>query len=338
MLALLTALLIAAFPSGCNRGPQKFTAGFDGVFDTYVTMTGYASSAKEFEKYFSILKDELERMSRLYDIYNSYDGINNLKTVNDKAGEAPVEVDGDIIDLLLFWKRLYEKTGERVNIAMGAVLSLWKHSREGALAGAPALPDEKRLLSEAAHCDPKALVIDEEKSTVYLSDGEMSLDVGAIAKGFAMDTASEKLKEAGLRSAIISAGGNVCAIGAPESGRDFWIVGVEKPEEPGDYIVRLKAKDTCVVTSGDYQRYFYVGGERYHHIIDPATLYPAKGFRSVTVVCEDSGLADMLSTALFIMTFEEGQKLAKKIKVEAIWVFENGDVVTTEGIPNADPA
>ena len=167
--------------------------------------------------------------------------------------------------------------------------------------------------------DFDAVIIDENASTVYISDPETRLDVGAVAKGWSAQRAAEHAPE-GL---LISVGGNICATGPKTEGGDPWVVGIQNPDG-GDYLHTVCVTGGSVVTSGDYQRTYLVDGEYYHHIIDPETLMPSRYWRSVTVVCADSGIADALSTALFLMPQEEGQALLTRYNAEAMWVDADG--------------
>ena len=326
---VLCALLCgcAAAPAGEEGGQKRYEASFLTLFDTVTTMVGYADSQETFTAQAQQIHDELLEYHQLYDIYNDYDGLNNLKTVNDNAGIAPVEVDAKILDMLEFSKELYEETGGRVNVAMGGVLSLWHDAREAGIED-PAnayLPDQDALEEAARHADWSNVVIDEEAGTVYLADPDMSLDVGAIAKGYAV----ERVCETAPAGMLISVGGNVRATGPKPDGSP-WVVGIENPDG-GDFLHTLYVEDSSVVTSGDYQRYYLVDGQRYHHIIDPDTLYPATRWRSVSILCADSGIADSLSTALFTLSQEDGQKLLDAFDAEALWMTQDGELLYSPG-------
>ena len=155
----------------------------------------------------------------------------------------------------------------------------------------------------------------------------MRLDVGAIAKGWAAQRVSEIAPE-GL---LISVGGNVCATGPKDSQGTPWVVGVQDPKGGDAYLHTLYLTEGSIVTSGDYQRAYVVDGELYHHIIDPGTLYPSTLWRSVTIVCDNSALADALSTALFVLPQEEGQKLLEKCGAQAMWVAADGTIAYSPG-------
>lgn len=324
LLWLIGALLLL---SGCGTGMQRYEATYWDVFDTVTTVTGYAAGQAEFDAAAREIHDTLLEYHRLYNIYESYDGLRNLKTVNDQAGIGPVPVDERILSLLQFVQTAWTETGSRVNAAMGSVLALWHDAREQALEDPDraALPDRSALEEAALHTDLSALELDLEAGTAFLTDPDMALDVGALAKGYAV----EQVAAAAPDHFLISVGGNVCATGPKPDGTP-WTVAVENPDG-GDFLKLLYAEDRSVVTSGDYQRYFELDGVRYHHIIDPDTLEPAAYWRSVTVVAESSAAADCLSTALFTLPQAEGQRLLDQWGAEALWIGRDGAQVMSPG-------
>ena len=329
--ALVLALLML---TGCaaRSAPTRtqYQASFLTLFDTVTTMVGYAHSEEDFRAQAQTLHDRLLEYHQLFDIYHDYEGINNLKTVNDRAGIAPVRVDERIIALLLDCRELYEATGGRVNVAMGSVLALWHQAREAGV-GDPenaALPDRAALEEAAGHISFDTVHIDPEASTVYLSDPDQRLDVGAVAKGWAVEQVCRSAPE-GL---LLSVGGNVCATGPKPVGNVPWVVGVQDPDGGRtDYLHTLNISGGSVVSSGDYQRYYTVDGVRFHHIIDPDTLSPAAYWRAVTILCPDSGLGDALSTALFTMDQERGQALLDRYVAQAMWVAADGTITYSPG-------
>ncbi len=327
---LLTSILLTGCAAG-QKAPQKkqYNASFLTLFDTVTTIVGKAESEEEFRATSQAIHDALLEYHRLFDIYNDYEGLNNLKTVNDHAGLEPVQVDARIIALLKDCKSYYDLTGGMVNPAMGSVLQLWHVARNDGI-NDPAnayLPDAQKLTQAAQHMDFNAVVIDEAASTVYISDPETRLDVGAVAKGWSVQRVAEDAPS-GL---LISVGGNVCTTGPKEETGTPWVVGIQNPDGGDQYLHTLTVTRGSVVTSGDYQRAYVVDGELYHHIIDPGSLYPSTLWRSVTILCEDSGLADALSTALFLLPLEEGQTLLDKTGALAMWVDRSGTIFYSPG-------
>lgn len=334
MKRIVTLCLLAALLTGCSTSaavPEKkqYHATFLNLFDTVTTIVGRADSQEEFTRKAQQVHDALLEYHRLFDIYGEYEGLNNLKTVNDAAGGEPVAVDGRIIDLLLDCRRYYELTSQRVNPAMGSVLLLWHEARnEGINDPVNArLPDAGKLEEAGKYMDFDAVVIDQENGTVCITDPNVRLDVGAVAKGWSVEQVAKNAPE----NLLISVGGNVCATGPKDEAGTPWVVGIQDPDGGSTYLNTICITSGSVVTSGDYQRNYAVDGRLYHHIIDPDTLYPSTYWRSVTIVCPDSGLADALSTALFLLPQAEGQALLDKCGAEAMWVDGEGRILYSPG-------
>jgi len=337
---IIIPLLIAVlFLCGCTAKEQSPAGDFElqayqetymTLFDTLTIVKGYAASEDEFKEALKPFYDEFMLCHELFDIYNDYSGLNNVKTINDNAGVKPVEVDTRIISMLKFCREVYDMTEGMVDVTLGPVLKLWHDAREEGETnpGKAYLPDMDELRAAMEYVGFDNLVIDESSSTVFLADPNARLDVGAVAKGYAVQMASEKLPEGYL----VSVGGNVVATGGKDGGDTPWSVGIRNPlGEADDYIYIVNLIKGSAVTSGDYQRYYTVAGENYHHIIDPTTLMPGTKWRSVTIICEDSGLADALSTAAFLMDRERGEKLIVSQGAEAMWVDAEGNTYYTSG-------
>ena len=334
------ALIFSCFAlSSCEKQKEKYSKTSFELFDTVTTVTGYAESYEEFEMVSSFILDELEAYHRLFDIYKKYGGTENLFTVNELKDGAhrTVKVDARIIEMLEYAKEMHEKTGGKVNVAMGSVLSIWHEYRSEGIdePWAAELPPMEKLEKAAEHTDISAVVIDKENGTVTITDPEVKLDVGAIAKGYATEMVAQELEKREITGYVINVGGNVRTVGAKADGKP-WTVGVENPidDKSKPYIAYLGLAGQSLVTSGSYQRYYVVDGKRYHHIIDPETLMPSEGFLSVSILCESSAMGDALSTALFCMDLESGKALIESIEgAEAMWVLQDGTTERTSGFP-----
>ncbi|MBO5494689.1 MAG: FAD:protein FMN transferase [Eubacterium sp.] len=317
---LIIATLLSL--SACSQGEKRYEKSFIDLFDTASTLIAYDVSQESFDEHFAQLHEKLEEYNRLFDIYHDYDGINNIKTLNDTAGTEPVEVDERIIDLLLYGKELYRLSGGNTNICFGAVLEIWHDYREKGIndPDSAELPEYEKLLEASGHTDIDDLVINEEDGTVYFADGYMKLDVGAIAKGYACREVCKWAKENLWQSFALSLGGNVYTAGLKEDG-ERWNISVENPDTSSqEALCTVRVSGLSVVTSGDYQRYYTVEGRNYCHIINTETLMPSEYFSGITVICEDSALADALSTTLFNMPYEDGRELVEGLDgVEALW-------------------
>lgn len=335
VLAIKFAVIILVFLlpvslSSCGGGKiSRYEAEFLNLFDTLTTIVAYTGSKEEFASQVELIHEKLEEYHKLYDIYNDYEGISNIKTINDNAGISPVKVDKRIIDLIEYARTWYEKSDGKINIAMGAVLKIWHDYREAGLEDPEKaeLPPWDELKEASLHTDFSKVIVDREASTVFLQDPEMRLDVGAVAKGYAVEQVVGIAEKNGFTSGLLSVGGNVRAIGGKGKDSAPWSVGIKNPfnDESRSELHILNLSDMSLVTSGSYERYYTVDGRNYHHIIDPATLYPAEYFVSVSIVCRDSGMADALSTAVFNMTYEQGREFIESLPdVEAMWVMPDG--------------
>lgn len=328
----LSALSLCA----CQKEPEKFNAYSFDYFDTVTTVSGYAESREAFDAVANDVLAQLHEYHRLFTIYHRFEGLENLCTVNELVDgqHRTVTVDERIIDMLLYAKQMHTLTDGRVNIAMGSVLSIWHEYRTVGMQdpASAALPPMERLQAAAQHTDIDKLVIDEQNCTVTITDPQMTLDVGAIAKGYAVEMVARSLEEKGIYGYVLNVGGNVRTVGTKADGTP-WTVGLENPMDEGeDYLYYLGLTGQTLVTSGSYQRYYLVDGKRYHHIIHPDTLMPAEGFVSVSVLTEHSGMADALSTALFCMSLEEGKALVETLAdTEVLWVLPDGAQHVTDG-------
>ena len=331
ILYIITALLLilATVPS-CSKetGPDTRSRMYFDCFDTVSSIYSYAGDSNEhFEETVSVVGEMLYRYHCLLDIYNEYEGMNNLCTLNRNAGIKSVELDPFLLDYLQTGIEYYYLTDGEMNIMMGSVLSIWHNCRENGV-----LPSSEELQAAAAHTSIEALVIDREKGTAYITDSLASTDAGAMGKGFAAERIAQYLIETGNSGYVVDIGGNIRLIGTKANG-DNWITGIKNPLSDNKVAVRLSLSDTSCVTSGNYERYVEIDGKRYSHIIDKDTLMPADYYLSVSIITRDSGLADALATALSCMSIEKGLEIVSRLdNVEALWIFPDMGMVSTEGL------
>lgn len=330
-LAMMTLFLSSCQP---KEKKEQFSKIYFDYFDTASIITGYETSQEEFDKTLEIIKAELESYHQLYDIYYRYDNVTNLCVINSAKDGEPTVVDQKIIDMLKYAKEMYVLTDGEMNVAMGSVLKIWHDFRKLGVDNPKkaTLPKLEDLKEASNHTSIDDVIIDEEAGTLYLSDPELRLDVGAIAKGYATEMIAQKLISMGKTGYCLNIGGNIRTIG--DKNGEEWRVGIENPDKASEeaYIKILNISDMSLVTSGSYQRFYVVDGKNYHHIIDKDTLYPSEYYQSVSVLCESSALADALSTSLFTMELEEGKALVKSIEgVEALWCLPDGEIITTDG-------
>lgn len=338
--ALLLAVLAFALVLPSQAEMNRYSSVFMDTFDTVISLIGYAESQEEYNKWSNAVHDQYVYMHKLFDTYNSYEdeGIVSVYTLNQRAAQEPIAVDPILYNLLKFAKSHYELCQGQTNVALGSVLSIWHNYREAGLNDPEhaQLPPMDELEAALAHTDINNLILDDAKMTVFFADPEMKLDVGAVAKGYATEIIAQMLLSGDMKSFIISAGGNVRLGRPPQDGRRCWGVGIQDPDGAvlglSDIVETLYISKLSVVTSGDYQRFYTVDGKNYHHLIDPDTLMPGEHFRSVSIITADSGYADMLSTAAYLMPYEESRAFVESLDgVEAIWLFPDGTKTMTDG-------
>ncbi len=337
LIIILSVVLLTACTSRTKDKLEQFqkstiTAGFD----TTITMIGFAESQAAFDEIFEKGREKFLYYHELFDIYNNYDDINNLKTVNAAAGIEKVTVSEDIIDLLLLSKE-YTNISNYFDITYGSVYKVWHEYREEGIElntqGKPGnVPTLEELEEAAQYTGWDKVEIDAENNTVYLTEKGVRLDVGAVAKGYATEKVALYLEEIGLENGIVSGGGNIRTINGKLD--EPWKIGVQEPrpekDAPSIDIFNID-ESMSIVTSGDYQRTYYGPDNTfYSHLTNPNTLYPQTGFRSVSIVTKDSGLADIFSTALYMMSYEEGLDFVDKFnashpenKIDVFWVVDD---------------
>lgn len=332
---LLLALL--GMLTGCTQkptGPQG--KSYFNYFDTVSYVYSYAGdSAEQFNNRSAEVSNVLEEYHKLFDIYHEYSGMNNLCTVNRLAGGESVKVDEKLIDFMLYARELYYETQGEMDVMLGSVLSIWHDCRTQAKDDPEMarVPTPEELQQAAGHSGFSLLEIDEAAGTLRITDPEASIDVGALGKGYATEMAARYLESCGAQGYVLNIGGNIRIIGTKPDGGG-WVTELRNPfGSEGESPISLELADTSCVTSGVYERYYTVDGQRYHHIIDRKTLYPADYYAAITVVTRDSALADALSTALFCMPYEDGLKMAESFTgVDVVWIFPDGRVEYTPGL------
>lgn len=320
-------------PAGSSDTTLYSNVSTDAGFDTVFYYQEYNDDRTASETHFNEAVSLFTHYNDLFDIYNSYDGINNLKTINDNAGIQPVKVDPDIIDMLNMAKQFYTWSEGEFDITIGSLLNVWHTYREEGIklneeGKKGKVPSEAELSEAAVHKGWDHVQIDADADTVYIDDSSISLDVGGIAKGYATEKIADTLeKESDIGTVAINAGGNNRTIGTKPDGTD-WNVRIQNPDGGDKLIIVSEPGSKSFVTSGDYERYYEAeDGKRYHHIIDPETNFPSTYYRSVSIITKDSGAADCLSTTLFTLSMEEGQKVLDAyekqtgIHADAIWVM-----------------
>ncbi len=311
-------LVLAILLTGCaGQRPSRYSRMYYDAFDTVIQLTVYAQAEPDF----SAFEAELWRLDAVFDRYAEHPGICGLWALNASGGDW-LEIEPELYELLTLCKQWWEKYGDRVNPGMGEVISLWAEYREAG----EGVPSDRELSQAAEHSDFSSLELSEGRAR--LTDPEMTLDLGASAKGYAAGVLQETLLEE-YDSFLLDMGGNITACGEKADGSGSWQVGVRAPET-GGILLTMRMEDLSASTSAGDQRYYEWNGVRYHHLLDPETLYPANFVRQVTVLSENAALADYFSTLLFVTPVERALALAESVpEIGAIFVLNDGSVQMT---------
>ncbi|MCD5401924.1 FAD:protein FMN transferase [candidate division NPL-UPA2 bacterium] len=270
-------------------------------------------------------------IEKIHNLMNPFCEDSELSRLNREGAEGPVELGPDTFRVIQKSLRLSELSQGAFDITIAPLLRLWDAARKRGQ-----LPGREELQKTLALVNYQNILFDEEKRTVKFREKGMSLNLGGIAKGYAVDKAVEKLRYWGIERAIVNAGGDIYLLGRPWE-RDFWVIGLKHPRRRGAILGTIKARDEAMVTSGDYEDYFILDGQRFSHLLDPRKGRPVEGVLSVTVLAENTLKADGLSTAIFVLGPKKGLELANRLAgVETIIVSEDAQgemvITTTEGL------
>jgi len=268
-----------------------------------------------------------EGIGIMQDLQNKFDvnaSSSDIAKINASSGTSPVEVSGDTLELLKEAIRISRLTRGAFDITIGALTKEW-----GFTDGNYRVPSEKEIKDRLRLVDYNSIKIYDSK--VELSKKGMFLDLGGIAKGYAVDKVYEFLKNKGVKRAIINAGGTIKTI--EREPKRVWKIGIKDPTGSKDIIgVLYLDSGWAVATSGDYERYFIKDGVRYHHLLDPKTGYPSRHCRSVTVVSKRAVEADALSTAIFVLGPREGLALAERLGLGVVIVDSEGNILVSDSL------
>ena len=322
----ISALLLSL--AGC-AAPKEYS-GQQFLMDTIVEITVYSESMEKSrdgaQAAFNAIKEIEDLTDRFAQEGAKAFEVSDVCRINSMAGIQPVKVSHEVLEMVSMAKEYHRITEGAFDITVGPLMDLWGFGTD------PAVPGEEAIREKLKLVGMDKVIIDEEKKTVFLSQKGMTIDLGGIAKGYAAERGAEVLREKGIQQGIVNAGGNVVVLGEKRL-KEPWKLGIQDPRDENRLIGVLALNDQAAVTSGDYQRYFEREGRRYHHLLDPATGMPAGETISVTVVCDSSAVADILSTALFVLGPEEGIRLAGRLDgVEALFVGKDKRITVTRGI------
>lgn len=267
-----------------------------------------------------------QEIRRLEDLLSTWIATSELSRVNAAAGREPVTVSPDTLLIVQRSLDMARLTDGGFNIAIGPAVEAWSVTER------QRVPSDRELETVRPLTDLTQVSLDEQARTVFLARPGMRIDVGGIGKGFAADRAVTAMQRAGATAGVVALSGDIKTFGRMPGGRPF-IFGIQHPRKEGALLARLTLQDEAISTAGDYERFFEREGIRYHHILDPATLRPARGCQSVTIVATEGTMADGLDTGIFVMGPEAGMALIERLPgVEGVIVDSEGRVLVSSGL------
>lgn len=295
----------------------------DFMLNTYIIITLFDTEDETlFEPIFNNIKE-------LENILSVHVATSDLYKLRENAGKKYTKVSDETMEVMKKSIKYSEFSEGLFDVTLGPLIELW-----GIGTTKEKVPKQEEIKETLLLIDYKKININEEKKEIMLEKEGMFIDFGAIAKGYIADKTAEKIKELGIKSAIINLGGNVLLLGSRPDNSDFKI-GIQDPKEArGGYLGTVKASDLSIVTSGDYERYFEKDGQRYHHIINPFTGFPSdNNLKSVSIITSSSFDSDALSTTILLLGLEKGLTKVNSLEnVEAIFVTKDNKIYLTEGI------
>ena len=319
--------LCVFFCSSVVFAQKTFTEKFSKMGSSFEVIV-VAKNKEVADGFILMAKNEI---SRIENLISSWDSNSETSKINQNAGVKPVKVSKELWDLIERSQKLSQLTSGAFDISYAAVDKIWTFD-----GGDSELPAESVLKRSVAKIGYKKIRLNQKDQTVFLSQAGMKIGFGAIGKGYAADRAKEILVAAGASGGIINASGDMNTWGTHADGSD-WNVAIVNPLNSKKVFSWFSIEQQAVVTSGDYERFTTIAGERYSHIIDPRTGMPAKGILSCTIFAPKAELADALATATFVMGTTAGIFLINQLpKVEAIIIDALGRTHTSKNIKIED--
>jgi len=320
MLAIFLTILPLMVFTGCSGNDEIKDTRF--MMGTLVEFTVITSDDAMAQEAIHVAADTMQSLSDRFTIYGTQANI--IKTFNQSPIGIATRMPEDIDALLHMSLKIQQQSMQAFSPTLGSLSVLWGFSGNPPPTRPPAASQIASLLTASTNC----LIVDQH--LWQHTQADCHLDLGGIAKGYIIDRGIEELKKHGIRHAMINAGGDIRIIGS--HGKRPWHIGIRHPRKAGEVIATLDLEgDTSIVTSGDYERYYEFEHRRYHHILNPATGYPAMASQSATVIAHQASLADAWSTALFVLG-KAGLPALKQQGLNGILVDDKGEIYSTDGV------
>jgi len=321
VMLLVTTLLVSGCFTNSLFAPKPYKET-QFLMDTIIEITAYGPGAEE------AVRACFVEFQRLHTLTNNFDDNSQVSRINQMAGKSKVIVDPDVVYMVNHSQELSSKLEGTFDVTIGPLTELWGIGRKGEY-----IPSQDEIDKALALVNYRIVEVDNNAHTIYLPKRGMLLDLGGIAKGYAVDKVIEMLKVKGVTSALVNAGGDVRVIGKKPDNTP-WRIGVQHPRQTDGISAKLALTEwDTMETSGDYQRFITKDGIRYSHLLDPRTGWQPREVASVTTVNNSSGDGDILGTAIFILGVEKGLKLLQQFPGnEAIIITIDGKTIITPGL------
>ena len=323
--ALLSSV-VATFLSCAHTSPvpaQVVVKRAQMHMGTLVSITAVAPNEPTAQ---SAIAAGFHEIKRLEGLLSTWISDSELSRVNRSAGQAPVVVSRDTMELVARSQEMARMTDGAFNIAIGPAVDAWSVTER------QRIPTDAELVQAKPFVDWTRIELNRTDGTLYLPIAGMRIDVGGIGKGYAADRAVDVMKKAGAQAGVVALAGDIKTFGSLPGSSGF-PVGIQHPRQIGDVLAMIDLRDEAISTAGDYERYFERDGVRYHHLLDPETLRPARACQSVTVIAKEGTVADGLDTGIFVLGPERGMALVERLPdVEAVIVDAEGRMTVSSGL------
>ena len=326
------SLVAVSFFSCAGKDRADADSGHQMIMGTFVHVVAVAEDSGTAKK---CVRAALEEIHKVDDLMSDYKSDSEISRANREAGERAVRLSESTYEVLQRSVEFSEMTGGAFDITVGPLVALFRNAKESKVA-----PSEEQIAQARSKVGFEKLKLNNENKTVQFSENGMLLDMGGIAKGYAIDKAIEAAKRSGAIGAMVDIGGDVRCFGLPPEGKDHWLIGLQDPNsaiegiEGGGLLLVLKITNAAVATSGDYQQFVFIEGKRYSHIMDRRTGTSAEGLSSVTIIADNATDADALATSVSVMGAEKGLILIEKLQnTEAILIIPEPkyEIIKTDG-------
>ncbi len=334
VLVFVALVLASAF---WPRGPVEVDSGYRTIMGTFARVVVVAANRKNAQKCIESAFDELKKVDELMSDYKSD---SEISRVNRDGFKQPVRVSKPTFEVIQKSVKFSSLSSGAFDITVGPLMDLWRSAEE-----ANSIPTKEQLNQAHSKVGFEKLVLDANQISVGFKVAGMRLDLGGVAKGYAIDKAVEAMQQRGATGGIVDVGGDIRCFGKPHK-TDNWLIGLQDPSEKseirnpkfeiffdeGRSLLTLKLNDTAVATSGGYRRFAVINGRRFSHIIDSKTGYGSDKLASVTIIAENAIDADALATAVSVLGTEKGLALIEMIpQTEAILITTQNKITKTGG-------